>query len=160
MIVISDTSVVNALLKIGQIDLLPQLFKRVLIPVRVYEELRADQICRKWLETTFPHWLEVRIASHQEQVNRLLSDLDQGEAEAIALALELSADQILLDEKAGRQVAESLGLFVTGTLGVLVAGKRSGLLPAVKPLIDQLTSQTTFRASDALKRQVLLLARE
>lgn len=160
MIVISDTSVVNALLKIGQIDLLPQLFKRVLIPNRVHEELKDDATCRKWLETSSPPWLEVRSVTRQEQVDELLTDLDQGEAEAIILALELSAGQILLNEKAGRRVAESLGLFVTGTLGVLVAGKRSGLLPTVKPLIEQLVSQTTFRVSNALKREVLLLAGE
>lgn len=77
----------------------------------------------------------------------LLADLDRGEAEVIALAQELYADLVIIDERLARRHAKRLGLKVTGTLGVLLRAKTLGLVPAVRPLIEQLR-QSGIRLGD------------
>ena len=86
--------------------------------------------------------------------------MDAGEAEALALALELHADIVLMDETAGRQVALQQGLVPVGVLGLLVEGKKKGLVPAVAPILRTLVEQARFRASQSLLRETLRLASE
>lgn len=71
-------------------------------------------------------------------------ELDKGEAEAIALALELGADQVLIDERRGRRIAARLNLRYTGILGILVEAKNRGLISEVKPLLDALIDRAGF----------------
>ena len=92
-------------------------------------------------------------------VNLLRNELDQGESEALVLAKELGAVRILIDERLARRKARSVGLTVTGTLGVLLMAKEAGLIPAVRPLLDSL-SETPFRMSENLYRRVLRMAGE
>lgn len=87
-------------------------------------------------------------------------NIDWGEAEAIALALELKADLLVMDERRGRAVATSYGLQVTGLLGVLLQAKRNNLIPAIKPLLDQLIEQADFRVSSQLYTTILQSAGE
>jgi len=75
---------------------------------------------------------------------QLRAQLDPGEVEAIALALERRADLILVDERLGRQVAMALGLRVTGLLGVLAEAKRAALIERVKPIIEDLRERPGF----------------
>ena len=77
-----------------------------------------------------------------------------GESEAISLALEVDARLVILDERAGRRLAQSLGLPIIGTLGVLLMGKRRGILPAMKPYLDRLI-EFGFHISPALYERVL-----
>ena len=84
----------------------------------------------------------------------------QGEAEAIALATELKADIVLIDEQEGRQLASKAGLAVTGVLGVLLRAKRKGEIAAVKPEIDLLRSKARFFVSPLLEAKVLVAAGE
>lgn len=81
--------------------------------------------------------------------------LHQGEREALSLAAELGADAVLMDERAGRAVARSLGLLSIGVLGILVQAKALGLLPVIKPLLDQLHHQARFWIAPALMQHVL-----
>ncbi len=143
MIVVADTSPLNYLVLIGEIDILPKLYVRVLIPPAVLAELnhRGTPIAvREWISAT-PHWLEVR----QPKEPLRLPQLDPGETEAIALAAELAADVILIDEMAGRREAERQGLLVAGTLSVLDDADRVGLLN-FEEAITALQS-TSFRVS-------------
>ena len=83
-------------------------------------------------------WITVIEPSNKALVNMLLDFLDEGEANAIALAREINADLVLLDEKEARRIARRLGLKILGTLGILILAKRKGHLKLVKPLIENL----------------------
>ncbi|GCA95762.1 DUF3368 domain-containing protein [Microcystis aeruginosa 11-30S32] len=87
-------------------------------------------------------------------------NLDLGEAEAIALAWELKADELLIDERLGRREAVRLGLSITGILGVLLIAKNRGLVSKVKPIMESLISQANFRISHQLYEEVLQTANE
>lgn len=93
--------------------------------------------------------------SNVHLVRALRQELDAGEAEAIGLAVESAAELLLMDERLGRDVARHLGIACLGTVGVLVAAKRKGLIPAIKPYLDTLRDRVGFRISDALYRRVL-----
>ena len=159
MIVVSDTSSLNALHKIGQIALLPALFRQVLIPERVYEEMVRDPFMRNWLEY-FPDWLIVRSIQDRQRYLDLLAFMDEGEAEAIVLVLETGADKLLIDDQEGRSKAVELQLPVIGTLGILLLAKQLGLLDVIKPQVEALITTAKFRISSALFNHVLTLAGE
>ncbi|WP_239005371.1 DUF3368 domain-containing protein [Gloeothece citriformis] len=93
-------------------------------------------------------------------MKNLEAKLDQGEAEAIILAVELNADQLLIYERLGRQEAIKLGLSLTGVLGVLLIAKKRGLIDNVKLVMDELISQTTIRVRNQLYNLILREANE
>ena len=112
MIVISDTSAITNLAAIQHLQLLSQLYNQVIIPEAVYRELAdIDPPVPGTLEVQSASWLEVRQVVNSEVVEHLQSEvsLDPGESEAIALALELNADLLLIDERRGRAEADRLG---------------------------------------------------
>lgn len=163
MIVVSDTSPIANLVVVGYIDLLPQLFSSVVIPEIVYQELLANGNEHLVTRTvTTANWLEIRAANDRAQVTALERDchLDPGEANAIVLALELKATQLLIDERLGRSEAKRLGLRITGILGVLLAAKRQGLIENVRPILDRLIGEANFWMSHRLYEETLLLAGE
>jgi len=126
MVVVADTSPVNYLVLIGQIEILPRLYKRILIPPAVLDELKhplAPEPVRNWAAQP-PGWLEVLTPIGRVDI----AQLDLGESEAIALATEMHIDVLLIDEQAGRQEAIRRGLKVAGTLSVLDEADRAGLV--------------------------------
>lgn len=158
MIVISDTSAVTNLAAIQHLQLLSQLYNQVTIPDAVYCELaEIDPPVPGTLEVQTAPWLEVRQVISRAVVERLQVEvrLDPGESEAIALALELNADLLLIDERRGRAEANRLGIRITGLLGILVEAKQKKLIVAVKPLMDALIATSDFRVSSALYNQIL-----
>ncbi|MDJ1172707.1 DUF3368 domain-containing protein [Roseofilum capinflatum] len=163
MIIISDTSVITSLAAISHLHLLPELYDRLIIPEAVYRELVAiEPPVPGAVEVKTVPWLEVRQVTNNEEVVRLQEEvrLDPGESEAIALALELKADLLLIDERSGRAEAHRLGLRITGLLGMLVEAKQKNLLSSVKPLMDDLIARSQFRISPALYRQILGMVAE
>jgi uncharacterized protein len=158
MIVISDTSVITNLLQVGQIEILPALFGAVLIPDAVFEELSAiDQQKNKLNDLV---WLQKMSVSDTNAIEYLLDKLDRGESEAIILALELNADLILMDERKGRGIAQSMGLKVTGLLGILIKAKAAGLIQFVKPVVDAMIVHCGFHIKKTVYNEVLKLAGE
>ena len=150
MIVVADTSPLNYLLLIDEIDLLPAMFGQVLIPQTVLQELRHPKTTpavRQWL-SHLPAWLEVRTVS--ATINPALMDLDVGERDAIQLALDLGVTTVLIDNALGRQHAERLHLEVRGTLGILERGARIGKVN-LRNALSKL-DQANFRMSPASAR--------
>jgi predicted nucleic acid-binding protein len=142
MLVVSDTSPISGLLAIDKVFLLKQLYDIVIIPPAVKEELFKIQSKKKELESLFSNdWMQVRQITDLEFYNELKKNLDEGESQAIALAREIHADIILIDEAKGRNVATKAGLNVIGLLGVLIDAKSHNFIPSVKPLLDELIQQ-------------------
>jgi len=111
MIVVTNTSPLTNLAAIGQFELLRRLFTTVHIPRGVWNELNAGE--RRWPghdQVAAADWVEQHAVHDQALVTALRRDLDRGEAESIALALELGADLVLMDEREGRRAAQRLGL--------------------------------------------------
>jgi predicted nucleic acid-binding protein len=159
VIVVGDTSAITNLAAIGQLDLLRQLYRNVIIPAAVYHELTAAGGSHPGAIVQSLDWVEARDVANRLLVTALRIELDEGEAEAIALAQETAADLLLLDERRGRAVAGRFGLRVVGLLGVLVDAKQQGLLPKVKPSLDALM-RAGFRISQGLYARVLQAAGE
>lgn len=158
MVIVSDTSPVTSLIQIDRLELLTQVFGQVVIPKAVYEEL-----CKVPGQQTVidrQNWLFIDHAKDAKHVKSLENELDPGEAEAIVLALELKADYLIIDEFKGRNKAEEIGLKIIGSLGVLLQAKQKGLIPAVKPLIDDLIQKAEFRVHTFLYQEVLKIANE
>lgn len=157
--VIVNTTPIIALALIGKLDLLHKLYGEVVIPPAVQSELLAGGPNSLGVaELQAANW--VRTVSLQDSRRAdLLSDLDRGEAEVIALAHELNADLVVIDERLARHHAQRLGLAVTGVLGVLLKAKEQGLVPAVGPLIGQLRHGGIW-LSDAIVAEALKLAGE
>ena len=146
MIVVSDTSPLNYLILLGAEEVLPLVFGAVLAPPAVLLEMqhpRAPEKVHRWAITP-PVWLEVRTP-----VSTLpLEHLGLGESEAIALAIEVQADKVLIDDRAALAIANELGLSCLGTLAVLDLAAEKGLvdLPAV---VAELV-KTSFHAPQRL----------
>jgi uncharacterized protein len=158
MIIVSDTSPISNLLQIGEIELLRLIFSRVIIPDAVYREICEVEANRTALIQL--DWIERMTVSDTTLRDRLLLTVDPGEADAIALAVELSADYLLIDEALGRSVAKDLGLNITGLLGVLLRAKRDGHITQIKPYLDRLVNEVGFRLSAALIDDALYQAGE
>jgi predicted nucleic acid-binding protein len=152
MIIVADTSPINYLLLIGQIDLLPRLFQEIIIPDVVRDEmiaLGAPPILQHWIASP-PVWLRIDAVLRLDQD---LNALDPGEQAAITLARTLKADLLLIDERLGREIARKRGLAVIGTLGILDDAATQGLID----LADTITQlqQTNFRISRRIIQNLL-----
>src|SRR5437879_4545859 len=136
MIVVSNTSPITNLAAVGQLDLLQQLYEKVLIPPAVYGELTGSSGGQPGaVEVQTLEWIETKPVADRGLVTALQMELDEGEAEALALAKEL-AGLLLLDERRGRVVASRLRLRFIGLLGVLIEAKQRSCLPAIKPILE------------------------
>ena len=156
MIVVSDSSPLIALADVKQLRLLRDLFTTILIPEAVYKEIVLHGTGRAGAEVVqSASWIEQRSVANAALADVLKLELDEGEAEAIVLALESGANLVLLDERHGRQRATRLGLRVTGVMGVLMEAKRQHLLTTVRPVMDALRNEAGFWISDTLYRHVL-----
>ena len=158
MIVVCNTSPLTSLAAIGQFDLLHQLYGRLHIAEGVWEELNAGG--QRWPgreEVAAADWIERHTVQNQALVTALRRDLDRGEAESIALALELGADLVLLDEREGRHTAQRLEL---GVIGLVLEAKARGALPAIRPHLDALRQKAGFYLSEPVYHAALSLAGE
>jgi uncharacterized protein len=161
VIIVSDTSPINNLAAINQLHLLHQLYGTVLIPEAVFRELTDPSFpVAGATEVQTLDWIQTFTVSDRTLVEALSSELDIGEAEAIALAVEIQADQVLIDERRGRLVATRLNLRYVGVLGILVEAKSQGLIAEVKPLLDALVNEAGFWIAEPLYKSVLRLVDE
>lgn len=148
-IIISDTSCLILLHKLGELDLLRLVYGKVLVTSEIAAEFKEK----------LPEWILVEQPKNKTYQKILEASLDQGEASAIALALEQTDCLLIIDELKGRNYAVSLGLTITGTIGVVIAAKNAGHLASIKPLIEKIR-KTNFRLSEELEKKALELAQE
>jgi predicted nucleic acid-binding protein len=148
-VIISDTSCLIILTKIGELDLLRQLYKTVTITQDILLEY----------EENLPDWIEVQQVKDNYRQQLLEMQIDKREASAIALALETADNIVILDDWKARKVAERLGLSVTGTLGVIIKARNSGMISSIKPYLDKIR-ETNLRISEELEQIALKEANE
>lgn len=161
MIVVCNTSPIIALACAGRLDLLRAVHGEILVPDAVFDEITVAGAGEPGAsEVAQATWIKRRPALNVSLVNALSLELDAGEAEAIALAVEIRAGLILLDERRGRRAAKRLGLTVAGTLGVLIAAKDRGLLASVRPVLDALRADAGFWMDDNLYNAALTAVNE
>jgi uncharacterized protein len=161
MIVVSNSSPLVSLAAIGRLDLLRELYGTITIPQAVHDEVVVQGLGRPGSsEVQTLEWIVRRDVDDPNVVTALEGKLDRGEAEAIALAAELQADLLLMDERLGRTEAARFGLRFIGILGVLIEAKGRGLLQRIEPILDELQLDAGFRMSEALRARVLQAAGE
>jgi len=161
MNVVSNASPLVNLGRIGQLGLLAQLYGELHVPEAVWHEVVVQgtgQPGAHELETA--DWVRVERVANRALVLALQQELDAGEAEAIALALQTGADALLMDEHLGRETALHMGVQCVGLIGVLIEAKHRGLIEHVRPLLDALCDVAGFWVSRGLYRRVLLDEKE
>src|SRR5437016_5367721 len=135
MMVVSDSSPLISLAAVGRLELLRDLYGAITIPRAVYQEVAMQDPARPGvLETQTFDWITCEAIVDPSIVTALQGRLDDGEAEAIALAVELQADLLLMDERLGRIEAARFGLRFIGILGVLIEAKAKGCLKEIRPI--------------------------
>lgn len=145
---------------INRLDILNAAFGQIVIPQAVCDEttVKGFPASEFVLQAIAAKWLQVRPVS--TIAPKIPPELDDGEREAITLALETGEPQILLDEREARQVAQSLGLQVIGTLGILLLAKNRKIITQVQPVLDAMINHAQYWVSRSLYEQVLRQARE
>lgn len=154
MIIIADTTPLNYLVLIDEIELLKELFGSIIIPHAVFDELTRDrtpQPVKDWIDSQ-PQWIEVKRASRE--LDDVAKSLGSGEREAIALALDLEADAILLDDKRAKSEARLRNIRVITLLNILEAAAGRDLLD-LPDAIERLRRTNFYMPSDELVEQVL-----
>lgn len=158
-VVVVNTTPLIGLALLGRLDLLGRLYGEVVIPPAVEAEfLTGAPRPPGRAELKEASWVHVQGLQDPRRAD-LLGDLDRGEAEVIALAQELNADMVLIDERLGRSHAKRLGLRVSGLIGVLLKAKEAGLVDAIGPLIVELRRGGIW-LGDELVAEALRLAGE
>lgn len=159
--VVSNTSPLMNLAIIGRLDLLRHLYETIHVPDAVWDELVKQGAGKPGSEAiAAASWIQTHTVQNQHLVAALREQLDPGESEAIALALELKATLILLDETEGRRVTTLYGLNKTGALGILLQSKKQGLIPSMLSEMEKLQQQAHFWINPALFEKLLRSARE
>jgi predicted nucleic acid-binding protein len=156
-IVISNSTALINFASIDRLDILHALFKELTVPESVWDEtvVKASRyVSAKRIREA--HWIKVKKVHDSNLVNLLTGKLDAGEAEAVALALEMRADVVLLDESPAREVAKKLGINFTGTVGCLIMAKRSGIIESIKPVLNRIMKDAKFWIAQDLYRTILI----
>jgi predicted nucleic acid-binding protein len=158
VIVVSDASCLIALSAVGELQILRALHGEVIVPPAVWGEVSTPNR-PGWHELRAAEWIRVVLLSSPIGT-QLTTPVGPGEAEAIALAVELGADVLLVDERRARKVAISLGIPVMGVLGILLEAKARGLIASVKVILDAMEAIVAFRLKKALYDATLRAAGE
>lgn len=163
-LVISDSSTLIHLAAIGRLTLLREFYEKITIPSAVWREVveegkgRAGAVdVEKACEAG---WIEVALPEENPLLRLLKHELNEGEAEVIALAVGQQTDLVLLDESEARRIAKLFGLSKTGVVGILIRAKREGKVQSLQAELDKLWRQAGFWIEEALYHQALRSAGE
>jgi predicted nucleic acid-binding protein len=161
LIVISNASPIINLAIIGRLKLLKTFWGKIYVPEAVWKEVVIDgEDKNEVAEIKNSDWIIVEKVKDQNLVLLLMQNLDKGESEAIALAIEKNADIILLDETDAREAADIYKIEKTGVLGVLLLAKLRNEIPNLKQEIEKLKIKADFWLKDSLIQDVLKEAGE
>lgn len=159
--IVSNTTPISNLIHIDRISVLTELFGAVYIPEAVADEVNVVfSSCEEWQKCVESKQIIMQPISNTIFVKQLTPFLHQGEAEAICLSLEKKAKLCLIDDKDARVIAQLNNLQVTGTLGILLKAKKTGLISSVKQLIDRLRAEHHFWIKEDMYQKVLHIAKE
>ena len=134
--VITNTTPILSLLKVNKLEILKDLYGKVIIPHAVYLEIEAGKQKTYYRDLSKIDWLVIK-KIRDNNSRKYFFDLDDGEAEVLILAEELDADLVILDEIIGRRYAKILGYTLTGTLGILLKAKEKGIVTSLKELLNE-----------------------
>lgn len=141
-IIIADTSCLIILKKVNELNLLQRLFQQITVTPTITQEYQEK----------LPEWITIQ--SPNEQSYRAIAEIiDEGEASAIALALEIDDCRLILDDIRARKYAKQLDLSVIGTLGIIAQAQKAGIIPSALTVIDKIQT-TNFRLSERVIEQV------
>jgi uncharacterized protein len=157
---VADTSPLIFLAKLNRLDLLREGAEEILVPQAVVEEVQQYQDeARQKIEDALDLWLKVTPVRDRRVAEVLLAHVDRGEAETIALALEVRAERVIMDDLDGRRLSRRVGLTAVGTLGLLLAARLRGDLSSLRAEIERL-EKGGFRVGELLRKAVLEAAGE
>ena len=148
-IIIADTSSLIALNNIGELNILAKLYSSITITQEIIKEYGLE----------LPNWIKIEKVSDEKKFRLLNLQLDEGESSAIALALEKDNSLLIIDERKGRATAKSLGISITGILGVILKAKELKYIDRVEPILHKLEN-VDFRMSGKLKNKILAKSQE
>ena len=148
-IVIADTSTLIIFQKIDEFDILKKMYDEVAVTKEIVDEFGE----------ALPEWFLIEEVSNKQYQTLLETQVDLGEASAIALAIEKKNSLLILDDIKARKLAQKLNLEITGTLGILLKAKHLNIISNVKSMIDKLI-ETDFRISDNIIQEVLKISGE
>lgn len=155
MIIVSDTSPVSNLILIERLDILQKLFNEIIIPPAVDAEIRAlEQFGKDLSEYENAKWIKVSAPTDSSKIQSLRTELDEGEAQAIALALELNCDLLLMDERIGTNIARQEGLKTVGLVGVLIKAKDKGIISEVRAVLSDLKTVAGFWLGENIEKKI------
>ncbi|GHT12802.1 DUF3368 domain-containing protein [Bacteroidia bacterium] len=147
--IISDTSCFIVLAKIGQLELLQQLFGNVVTTPEIAEEFGE----------VLPNWVEIVAVKDKYKQQLFEVQVDKGESSAMALSLEIANSLLIIDDYKARKLARNLKINYTGTLGIIILSKQKGIISSIKPVLEKI-KETNFRISAELEIQALIAAAE
>jgi predicted nucleic acid-binding protein len=142
--VIADASCFIILFKVGELELLQELFDEIYTTAEITKEFGHP----------LPLWVKVRTVTNKAQQQFLEREVDTGEASALALSFEIDNVIVILDDQKARKLAEKLKINYTGTLGLILRAKQEGIISSVKELLEKI-KKTNFRFSEEILFQIL-----
>lgn len=148
-IIISDTSCFIILSRIGEFNILFEVYGNIVTTKEIALEFGEK----------LPEWVEVKDVKDKYSQKLLEMQIDKGESSAIALALETAECTLILDDYKARRIAEQLSLSYTGTIGVIIKAKQMGIISSIKPILYKI-KRTDFRLSSDIEYQALQAANE
>ena len=156
---VSDSSTLIHLASVGHMRLLRELYDEVVIPPAVWNEVveegQGRAGAREVVDATRSGWIKVKAPTNELFVRLLRRDLDDGEAETIVLAMEQSAEIVLLDETDARKIAGIYGLNKTGVIGLFIRARIEGKIASLRQELDRLRHEGGFWMSEELYQKAL-----
>ena len=161
-IVVADAGPLIGMARIGQLSLLQNIYGSIIIPPKVFEELKipSDKPGASAVSKAIKaRWIKIVELKRPSDSISLRLLVDAGEAESIQLAFEQNAHLLIIDDRKGRKIAKNRDIQIIGTGGILISAKKAGLLVKVSPVLNELAN-VGYRLSPGLCKRIIELANE